>query len=220
MSLNNRDPIVLSATTERRDTLHSRLLRAVAERVALLLTQFFGIATPLPDAKNFVNQFVTEEVSTGRLGVLYIPEHARRRIRSVSMSRHVFGCFLEVLFGPVVPYYRWPATVRYGDTYSYSVFAYKVVSNGRIILACTLPTQSSRTQRALIDQIMSSHSSPCFNELALLIDQASGVVFSNCLLLQNYTVLQDAELFKRKLNEPHPLRKSGSMAGCKRRRLQ
>ncbi len=207
--MNHRDPIVLGPATDTRNTLQSRLLHAIAARLVALLSHFFGILYPMRVTETFVNDFIT--LSGTGTAVLKILANSRR---SVSESRHIFGCLLEVMLGPVVPYYRWPAIVRYDDyTYNFHVFAYKVVSDGRIILASTRIVQKFRKPVYLIDDMMSSLT--C-RELAVAVDQAFGVVYSTRLLTDNQTILQDAELFKRKFDEPHPLRK----AGCKRRRLE
>ena len=200
--MNHRDFIVLDPlgpATDMRNTLQSRLLHAIAARLVALLSHFFGILYPMRVAETFVNDFIT--LSGTRTVVLKILTDSRR---SVSESRHIFGCLLEVMLGPVVPYYRWPAIVRYDDnTYNSHVFAYKVVRNGRIILASTRIVQKF------------SKRSFTYRELIASVD-AFAVVYSTHLLTENQTILQDAELFKRKFDEPHPLRK----AGCKRSRLE
>ena len=200
--MNHRDFIVLDPlgpATDRRNTLQSRLLHAIAARLVALLSHFFGILYPMRVAETFVNDFIT--LSGTRTVVLKILTDSRR---SVSESRHIFGCLLEVMLGPVVPYYRWPAIVRYDDnTYNSHVFAYKVVRNGRIILASTRIVQKF------------SKRSFTYRELIASVD-AFAVVYSTHLLTENQTILQDAELFKRKFDEPHPMRK----AGCKRSRLE
>ena len=209
--MNHRDFIVLDPlgpATDRRNTLQSRLLHAIAARLVALLSHFFGILYPMRVAETFVNDFIT--LSGTRTVVLKILTDSRR---SVSESRHIFGCLLEVMLGPVVPYYRWPAIVRYDDnTYNSHVFAYKVVRNGRIILASTRIVQKFSKRSYLIDDMVSSFT---YRELIASVD-AFAVVYSTHLLTENQTIFQDAELFKRKFNEPHPLRK----AGCKRRRLE
>ena len=200
--MNHRDFIVLDPlgpATDMRNTLQSRLLHAIAARLVALLSHFLGILYPMRVAETFVNDFIT--LSGTRTVVLKILTDSRR---SVSESRHIFGCLLEVMLGPVVPYYRWPAIVRYDDnTYNSHVFAYKVVRNGRIILASTRIVQKF------------SKRSFTYRELIASVD-AFAVVYSTHLLTENQTILQDAELFKRKFDEPHPMRK----AGCKRSRLE
>jgi hypothetical protein len=66
-------------------------------------------------------------------------------------------------------------------------------------------------------------SSLSYRQLDVMVDRPFGIIYSQECTLLDTTVLEAAELFKRKFDEAfeqHPLRRFGSMTSCKRRRVE